>query len=1348
MRITGWMVAFLLAAANGFAQEGWRLRVVAAETDAWHSVRMTLAAESGRLALRQEGDGNGFVLPRAALQRREVLAEADLRVRQRLCPGGWNFAGVALYQDSANYWMLALVEGPDGKHSVDFIENRAGVWQAQSEPETALTRVGSVSFPWKSDTDYRLRLAFREGKVCAEVADPSDGRVTAAASFALGAVPAVRSGRPGLIAHASAAVCDAFRFGGREKPSLPAGVALQEGTLGRLALLDDALPGHDRAANARLAGALARKGFGVARLTAEQLLAPDVLTGEAFSVLVVPQCASLPAQAGAAVLRFAHEGGHLIFIGGPFLDQALWRVGGRWLDAAGLATQLQGVVPAHRPFEIGPGLDLKAWRRSCQDSGVTSAFRVVNEGPGNTPCLRIDIPDLVGWDVRHAPELPKLFGEGDMLFTFMGKGDAKTGQLAVEVIEKDGSRWIATAVLTTEWRRVGLRLSDFRYWRDSSTARKRGHEGDALNPRQAVHLGLGLSASHTAAVGAGAHTLWLADIGTAPDPLAAAGIGGTETGASIESVYPRYKVYTLNGPAAVSVVKSAADAPADGSRGRSPSLRCNDVVCAIPRPAGQGFGRNGKWRFVPLAEAKAGASASGDCEWLLLNNRMPLEGVAFAGFGYNDPAVWSSPAVAGRIADLAAGLSQGVLFEEAGTEQFAYWPGEPVRLGARVRAFGDNTSESEITFEVRSGARVVWCERVKRSFSRGVTACEFVWQPPAGPGVYTFQARLVGSSSPVDAVRHGFAVLAPTPAPKDDFVTVRDGDFWLGGKKWYPVGVNYWPLYVSGMDHSDYGLGWLRDQTYAPMLVESDLAQLQDMGVNMVSIQSPPPAEYRNLLDFLRQCATHDIRVNLYVGQASPLAFNDAELKAFLESSRLPGNATVFAYDTIWEPGNHVFKDDAARQRWDGAWRAWIDERYGSVESAEKDWGFKVRRDKAGLVVSPADAQFRADGAWRGLMAAYRRFMDDLTSRLWGKANRRLRELDPNHLVSFRQGNTLPYDFALTGPCKHIDFICPEGYSIRDTDEGEDAIGFITRYVRHTAGGKPVVWSEFGTSVWDGARLAPDPAAVERQGKYEERFYRTALAAGANGTVPWWWVGGYREDERSDFGIVGPDRAERPSARLIRTYGPLFKAARAKPAAAVFDFDRDAHAGGYWHAAFNAGAAAYRAAVRQGKTLDVRTGGTDTDSGNVPLIAVGNVTCNGSNPPKYLDAEFNRLQVLDAGGVWREAGDGAEIAVAKGQPVRARASLGNLQEATWVAAPGSGADSAAGVALVVRASDGKAVQTVPLKANVPYLSDADFGEFRLLPMAGPKVALTVRLEAFGRMRTPFGETRVFSVRSE
>ncbi len=1317
MRLAAWMVGLTLYGTGLFAQDAWLFREVAKDTNVWYALRASAESSADGLVFRHERDGNGLLLPHDVRQRQTMLVEADIRIRQRFGKDGWNFAGVALYQDDANYWMLSLVEGPDGRHSIDFIENHAGQWQAQNEVKTLLKREGNISFGWKSGVLYRLRLKLDKGLVHAQISDPADGRVLGAASYVLGETPAVRSGSPGLIVRDSEAECLAFRFG----------LCSQSGSRVRphIALLDDALPGHDRTANARLAETLLKKGFGLTRLTAGQLLDPTVLNGDAFDLLILPQCASVPAQTGAAVTQYAREGGRLLFIGGPFLDNALWRVGGNWLDAAGREALLSHVEPAFRPFMIGVGLDVGAWRRSCSDKSAKTEFRLVSEGPQNKPCLRLDIASLHGWEVRHSPEYPKLFGEGDDFFTFLAKSGEKAAQLAVEIIERDGSRWIATADLTDEWRRVGLGVEAFRFWPDSENARKRGYTGDRMDPRQAVRVCFGMSSSHTPAMLGSSHTVWLADVGTARNPLAAAGLAVPDTRDSIEAVYPRYKVHTVTGVVSVAGL----------------TLACSNVVCAIPRMQGEGFGRNGKWRFLPLAEAlRAGGKTGGVCEWLLLNNRLPLEGVTFAGFGYGDPAVWSSPDVLLRIAEAAERMTRGALFIEAGTEQFAYWPGELVRLGARVRLFGDTGADADIVFEIKSGGRVVWSERIKRTLETGTLACAFVWQPPAEPRDYTFHARLEGAGN-ADTISHGFAVLDPVSAPKGAFITVRDGGFRLDGKPWFPVGVNFWPLYVSGMDSPDYSAGWLRDAYYAPRLVERDLEHLADMGVNMVSIQTPPLVEYRNLLDFLHRCATHNIRANLYVGQASPLAFNEKELKAFLETARLPGNATFFAYDTIWEPGNHVFKDDAARGKWDREWRAWIGERYGSIENAEKDWGFKARRGQDGQVISPPDKYFREDGAWRGMMAAYRRFMDNLTSRLWGKAHRRLKELDPNHLVSFRQGNTLPHDFALSGPVKHIDFICPEGYAIYDTDEGEDAIGFITRYVDFTTHGKPIVWSEFGQSVWDNGRMAPNPVAVEKQGRYSERFYRTSLAAGADGTVPWWWVGGYRIGERSDYGIIEPDRTERPAARLIREYGPRLKTPRGKLQPAVwFKFDRDAHAGGYWRSAFNEGAAAYRAAKKDGKALGVRTEGMGTDSMTVPLIAVGNVPCNGSNPPKYLDAEFNVLQVFNAESVWQEAEDGEEIVVAADQPVRVRASAGNTQEATWLAGKGEGC-----VALVARVA-GKESGRWPIKDPVPYLGDAAFGEFTLLPSVTQSVNMTVRLEAFGR--TPFGEERVFRLKAK
>lgn len=1325
MRVKGVWALVAWVALGGWARGEFRFEGVACDTNAWLALHVAAAADGAALEVRHQTEhGTGILLPRAARCRQSALVEAEVGVRERLGGrDGWNFAGLALYQDDGNYWLLALVEGPDGKHTVDFLENRAGVWQAQNEPATALTREGNVSFDWKSGTRYRLRLALSDGRVMAQVGEAGSGRTLGTASYALGEAPAVRMGTPGVIVRDSAASVAAFRFG-LIAPTSEAGAAPA------VALLDDALPGHERAANARLAAALEGRGFAVTRLTADQLLAPQMLSADVYQALVVPQCDAVPAALGAAVQQFAREGGHLVFLGGPFLDRALLKVGGAWLDRAGQERLLQAVPAAHRAFEIQAGGDFKAWRRSTSSHDSASTLKAVEEGPGGAVCLRLSVPDLQGWDVFQSPELPALFGAGDDLFTFLAKGDANTGQLAVEIVERDGSRWIATAPIAAEWRRVSLRLADFRFWKDSAV-KKRGHAGDRLRPDNAAKVSVGFSGSHTPAIGGGAHTVWLSDVGSARDPLAEASKGAAESSGSIECAYPRYKVHVMAGGSAAA---------------------CR-TVCAIPRTLGEGFGRGGKWRFVPLAETSDGA-ARGACEWMLLNTRFPLDGAAVAGFGYTDPAVWSSPEVLRRIASVLQRLTRGALFEEAGTDQSAYWKGETANVGVRLRLFGATSKESLLSYSIH---RADGTGDVAASAQNKVAGGEMVL-PPQAPGAVelvlgTFAASEPGSYAvvcrceevdgkpwSVDLGVQRFSVLDPAPAPKGSFIAVRDGDFFLEGRKWYPVGVNFWPLYVSGMDHGDYGSGWLKDAYYAPGLVERDLAHLKSMGINLVSIQTPPLACHRNLLDFLSRCQAYGIHANVYVGMASPVAFGDAELKAYLETTRLADNATVFAYDTIWEPGNHLFKDDAARAKWDGEWRAWIEEQYGSVERAEKEWGAPVRRDKQGRPVSPPDRYFREDGAWRVQMAAYRRFMDNLTSRLWGRANRRLRELDPNHLVSFRQGNTLPHDFALSGPVKHIDFICPEGYAIHDTDAGEDAIGFITRYVDFTTHGKPVIWAEFGTSVWDASRMEPDAGAVERQGRYSERFYRTGLAAGAAGTIPWWWVGGYRVDENSDFGIVAPDGAERPAAALIREYGPRFRTPREKLRPGTwFEYDRDAHAGGYCRTAFNEGAAAYRAAAKVGQVLGVRTAGTGSDSASAPLVAVGGAPCDGTNPPKYFDAEFSALQVLDADGVWREASGGAEIEVKAGRPARLRASVGNMQEAAWLPT---------NVSLVLRRrGDREKVLARPLAKEVGYLGDAELGEFELPAASFGELSVRMELTREGAPLIPFGEARVFSVRA-
>ena len=527
-------------------------------------------------------------------------------------------------------------------------------------------------------------------------------------------------------------------------------------------------------------------------------------------------------------------------------------------------------------------------------------------------------------------------------------------------------------------------------------------------------------------------------------------------------------------------------------------------------------------------------------------------------------------------------------------------------------------------------------------------------------------AELLGNGRPLDVISHELGILATEKASPDEFVTVKGGDFYLRGRKWYPVGINFWPLYVSGSEPGDYDLGWLAPGFYDPDETERDLKRMAAVGINMVSIQLGPRENIPNLLDFLRRCRKYDIKVNGFMGLASPLDFDEKKLLAFIEEAKLSENPVLFAYDTIWEPGNYVFRQDW-RRRWNEDWAAWLVERYGSIANAEEDWGVPAPRARDGKITSPSDNQFRTDGEWRVLMAAYRRFMDDLASRKWNEAHRKLHEIDPNHLVSFRQGNTLPHDFTFTATPKHIDFICPEGYSIQLGEDGYNAAGFITRYVNFTTRGKPIIWSEFGTSMWDGQEMRPDPNAEEHQTEYHDMFYRMAIQSGANGTAPWWWPGGYRVGERSDYGICNPDGTPRPSALLIKKYASRFKEPREYPEPTEWlTIDTDAHPGGYWHITFNHGKDAYAKAVANGKNLGIKTEGTGTTSVTAPLVAVGNKPYNGSNPPKYLNAEFNWLKIKSAKGGWVEAADGTEIAVKANASVLAMVSVGNTQEATWL----------------------------------------------------------------------------------
>ena len=240
------------------------------------------------------------------------------------------------------------------------------------------------------------------------------------------------------------------------------------------------------------------------------------------------------------------------------------------------------------------------------------------------------------------------------------------------------------------------------------------------------------------------------------------------------------------------------------------------------------------------------------------------------------------------------------------------------------------------------------------------------------------------------------------------------------------------------------------------------------------------------------------------------------------------------------------------------------------------------------------------------------------------------------------------------------------------------------------------------------------------------------LESGARGAAPWWLPGGFRLGENSDFGILNPDGTERPCAAVMRKYTPLFAQVRHDPPTAYITFDLDAHYADSWPLYGQQ----YLDLVKSGERPYVKTAGTGTDSSNTPLTAVGGTSYNGHNPPIYLNAEFNSLEISFEPGVWREVRDGDVLTAPRGAKVLCRASIGNIGEAKWLA-PRPGLPQG-GVYLAGRKEYGMEFKA-PIASDTEYLRDATVKPFVLIPAL--RGEMRVSFEMMAEARAYFGERR-------
>ena len=1078
----------------------------------------------------------------------------------------------------------------------------------------------------------------------------------------------------------------------QHKAEIPAG--------GAVGVLLDNMPGLDKALAASVSKRLTAEGLTVIPLSAEDVCNVGILTRAHFRTLALTSAQVYPAEGAKPLERYLAQGGNILALNTPAFHNSVRQINGKWMSDAEIRAAVANQKPERILYDFETG-SAKDWGYASGPNSPADYQFVAGGHDGTGHALHCVIPKYESWNTFAAPPVAQPFGPGQTLTCFWAKGAPQTTRLAVEWVEKDKSRWIATVDVTPQWKYIVLTTADFAYWQDNPS-KGRGGAGDHFKPENAERLTIGISGTHTQLPG-GPHEFWVDDIGVAKSPFGAIPPSGKLDVSPIEMLCPEYKFFHVTDAATMQVSdKQCLLKPA--------KLTVPEGLMSVqPRPQGTGYNRDHKWRFIPLIEAfdKSG-ELCGTPACMVINRTGRFKNSIVTSFAL-PASSYADPKVLDLVAGAAQRMQSGLFLFEGGSDKFAYFPDATWTLGARtINTGGGADPQGTVKLTVEAPGKPDFEQALP--LTEGNATCQ--WSPGKLAGNdYTVTCTLLDAGGKtLDRLSH--PVVIWRPAAKPDFMKIENGQFMLHGKPWRAHGVNYMPASGIGMEEGEYFELWMSKQSYDPVIVERDLRHMKAMGLNMVTVfcyfQS---LDSGNLLDCLERCRRNGLMVNLSLRPGTPLDFEWDKMKALIEAFRIAQNDTVFAYDLAWEPqwGNHEML-----KRWDGEWEKWVVERYGSIANAEADWGVPIPRD-GDKVTGPSDQQENEEGPQRVMICAYRRFLDDLLEKKHAIANGLVKSIDPNHYTAFRMScagdpgvgpSWLAYDFR--GLARSVDIMEPEGYG-RIGDWNQVRMGrFTADYARCMAPGRPVMWAEFGWSPYGDAAWDISPTWQKNVGDFYGRFYRMVQESQANGTVSWWWPGGFRYGENSDYGIINPDGSDRPVSRTIRDWAPKIagepRSAGVSPARPVDEWitiDRDATGKGIF-GVYQTVKDRYFALIDQGKNPGLRTDGYGLTSATAPRKAVGNTEYKpGKNPHKYLNAEIDRIEFRAADGTWQPVPE-AGLHVTPGAKIALRVTVGNTGEAKWLKGPG------AGMVALMMAPDTPLTRVAiqQLEADVPFMGTA------------------------------------------
>ena len=648
--------------------------------------------------------------------------------------------------------------------------------------------------------------------------------------------------------------------------------------------------------------------------------------------------------------------------------------------------------------------------------------------------------------------------------------------------------------------------------------------------------------------------------------------GGSDTDVVIDTVSPvAIETYPITNGKTI----AAAD---NQSIVAAASYQLSDnVFSSTPYMTGEGLAASRTFRFVPLIDVRDGKGLlSGRAAWLALfesdaNRSGAFEGSAVGCFSSVGEKFYDDAGL-NAVADTAKFLLTGSCLVEGGAKERAYFTDEDntVTFGGSARYNPTTLGTVTLTSRLMKGdavlAEVTEDLTAKCGNSSAFRTVSADYHVAEQPDRVVTELRVDGVI--VDSIEEEIVFCTPEPESAREYVHSEDGNLMAGGKKVTLYGVNYMPACGKADD-----TGKVHEYYFAPFaydhdVVENDLDRIADIGFNAVSVFTylgDGLSSRGNVLDFLKMCEDRGLYVDFSLRNPNE---NENEFVDLISKHRFADFDIITAYDVNWEGrfGNYAGTGYAnfGRYKLDPEWREWLADRYGSIEAAEAVFGTALPRDAGGAVIGIQDATLDSDdAAYSKMVAAYRRFVDDTVSVYWGKIAEKIEKIDKNHMIGFRMtaygtGSEYMYDFRSLTPTLSV--MEPEGYFLAGSSSVDlGKIMMCNLWARYSDPDTPVIWKEFGRSVWSGTNYKVDDSETSAA----VGIYRSALdgmlKGYSQGVYCWYYGGGFRRDETSDYGIINPDGSDRAVTGVLREYAPKFKSMGMIPEADTFiTVDRDA----------------------------------------------------------------------------------------------------------------------------------------------------------------------------------------------